>query len=58
MSNQESYQVSASNARGDFVLETYTDKKAADVRHIQLWNEVDDSGLLKWGTVRTTTLCQ
>lgn len=52
----ERYQVQASNRKGDFTIEIFNDKKQADIRHKQLYNEVDDRGLWKWGTIRTTLL--
>lgn len=50
------YQVQASNRKGDFVIELFESAKEADIRHKQLYNEVDDSGLWKWGMIRTTNL--
>lgn len=50
------WQVSASNAKGDFVNEVFVDAKEADIRHKQLYNEVDDRGLWKWGSIRTINL--
>ena len=50
------YQVQANNAKGDFVIELFESAKEADVRHKQLYNEVDDRGLWKWGTIRTINL--
>lgn len=52
----ERYQVQASNRKGDFTIEIFNDKKQADIRHKQLYNEVDDRGLWKWSTIRTTLL--
>jgi hypothetical protein len=50
------WQVSAKNAKGDFVNELFVDAEEADIRHNQLYNEVDDRGLWKWGEIRTTNL--
>lgn len=50
------YQVQANNAKGDFVIELFESAKEADIRHKQLYNEVDDRGLWKWGMIRTTNL--
>ena len=50
------YQVQANNAKGDFVIELFESAKEADIRHKQLYNEVDDRGLWKWGTIRTINL--
>lgn len=50
------YQVSAMNAKGDFVNELFYTAKEADIRHKQLYNEVDDQGLWKWGHIRTINL--
>jgi len=50
------YQVQANNAKGDFVIELFESAEEADIRHNQLYNEVDDRGLWKWGTIRTINL--
>lgn len=50
------WQVSATNAKGDFVNEVFVDGKEADIRHKQLYNEVDDRGLWMWSTIRTINL--
>lgn len=50
------WQVSATNAKGDFVNEVFVDAKDADIRHKQLYNEVDDRGLWMWSTIRTINL--
>ena len=50
------YQVQANNAKGDFVIELFECAKEADIRHKQLYNEVDDRGLWKWVTIRTINL--
>ena len=50
------YQVTATNTKGDFVNEVFRTGKEADIRQKQLYNEVDDSGLWKWGTIRTINL--
>ena len=50
------YQVQANNAKGDFVIELFESAKEADIRHKQLYNEVDDRGLWKCGTIRTINL--
>ena len=50
------YQVQANNAKGDFIIELFESAKEADIRHKQLYNEVDDRGLWKWGTIRTINL--
>lgn len=50
------WQVSATNAKGDFVNEVFVDKTEADIRHKQLYNEVDDRGLWRWGSIRTINL--
>ena len=50
------YQVTATNAKGDFVNEVFYTAKEADIRHKQLYNEVDDRGLWRWGTIRTINL--
>ena len=50
------WQVSAKNAKGDFVDELFVDAEEADIRHNQLYNEVDDRGLWKWGEIRTINL--
>jgi len=50
------WQVSATNAKGDFVNEVFADKTEAHIRHNQLYNEVDDRGLWRWGSIRTTNL--
>lgn len=48
--------VSASNAKGDSVSLKFELSQAAHVMHKKLWQELDDNGDLKWGTVRTTVL--
>ena len=48
------WRVEATNAKGARVVEFFTDSKIADVRHKELWNEIDKNGMLLWGTVRTT----
>ena len=50
------YQVQANNAKGDFVIELFESAKEADIRHKQLYHEVDDRGLFKWGMIRTINL--
>ena len=50
------WQVQANNAKGDFVIELFESAKEADIRHKQLYNELDDRGLWKWGTIRTINL--
>lgn len=50
------WQVQANNAKGDFVIELFECAKEADIRHKQLYNEVDDRGLWKWGSIRTINL--
>ena len=50
------WQVQANNAKGDFVIELFECAKEADIRHKQLYNEVDNRGLWKWGTIRTINL--
>lgn len=50
------WQVSAKNAKGDFVNEVFVDAIEADIRHSQLYNEVDERGLWKWGEIRTINL--
>jgi len=50
------WQVSAKNAKGDFVNEVFYTAEQADIRHAQLYNEVDDRGLWKWGEIRTINL--
>ena len=50
------YQVSASNAKGDFVNEVFHTATEADIRHKQLYYEVDDRGLWMWSTIRTINL--
>ena len=50
------WQVSATNAKGDFVNEVFVDAIEADIRHKQLYNEVDERGLWKWGSIRTINL--
>lgn len=50
------WQVQANNSKGDFVIEVFVDAKEADIRHKQLYNEVDDRGLWKWGSIRTINL--
>ena len=50
------FQVSASNAKGDFVLEVFESGEEADIRHNQLYHEIDEKGLYKWGTIRTTNM--
>lgn len=50
------WMVTASNAKGDFYEEFFVEGKDADVRHKQLYNEVDDRGLWKWGSIRTTNM--
>ena len=50
------WQVQANNAKGDFVIELFECAKEADIRHKQLYNELDDRGLWKWGTIRTINL--
>ena len=50
------WQVQANNAKCDFVIEVFVDAKEADIRHKQLYNEVDDRGLWKWGSIRTINL--
>ena len=50
------WMVTASNAKGDFYEEFVVEGKDADIRHKQLYNEVDDRGLWKWGSIRTTNM--
>lgn len=50
------FQVTATNRMGGHVVEVFESGEEADVRHRQLFNEVNDKGLFKWGTVRTTNL--
>lgn len=50
------FQVTATNAKGDFVNEVFYTGEEADIRHKQLYNEVDDRGLWKWGSIRTINL--
>jgi hypothetical protein len=50
------WMVTASNAKGDMFEEFFVEAEKADVRHTQLYNEVDDRGLWKWGTIRTINL--
>lgn len=50
------WQVSAHNSKGDFVNEVFVTAREADVRHTQLYNEVDDRGLWKWSSIRTINL--
>ena len=50
------WQVSAKNAKGDFVNEVFVNAIEADIRHKQLYNEVDERGLWKWGEIRTINL--
>lgn len=50
------WMVTATNAKGDSVVEYFVDAKDADIRHKQLYNEVDDRGLWKWGSIRTTNM--
>lgn len=50
------WMVTATNAKGDFFEEYFVEAKEADIRHKQLYNEVDDRGLWKWGTIRTINL--
>jgi len=50
------WMVTATNAKGDFVEEYFVEAKEADIRHKQLYNEVDDRGLWMWGTIRTINL--
>ena len=50
------WQVSAKNAKGDFTNEVFYTAEEADIRHKQLYNEVDDRGLWKWGEIRTINL--
>ena len=46
------WQVSAHNSKGDFVNEVFVTAREADVRHTQLYTEVDDRGLWKWRSIR------
>lgn len=48
--------VTAKNAKGDYFEKNFKDKELADVCHKQLYNEVDDRGLWKWGEIRTINL--
>jgi len=48
--------VTATNAKGDMFEEFFVDAKDADIRHKQLYNEVDVDGLWKWGSIRTTNM--
>ena len=50
------WMVSATNSKGEFVCEYFVDGEVADIRHNQLYNEVDDRGLWKWGSIRTTNM--
>ena len=50
------YQVTAKNAKGDFVNELFNCAEEADVRHKQLYHEVNERGLWKWGEIRTLNL--
>lgn len=52
------FQVSAQNKKGDFRIEVVHSKKAADVTHAQLWNQIDSHGDLQWSTVRTTKVTE
>lgn len=45
--------VTASNAKGDYFEKNFKDEALADICHNQLYNEVDDRGLWKWGEIRT-----
>lgn len=50
------WMVTATNAKGDMFEEFFVDAKDADIRHTQLYNEVDVDGLWKWGSIRTTNM--
>lgn len=50
------YQVEATNAKGNFARVYFNSAKEADLLHKMLWNELDENGMLKWSTVRTTDL--
>lgn len=45
--------VKAKNAKGDYFEKNFKDVELADICHNQLYNEVDDRGLWKWGEIRT-----
>ena len=51
-----SFQVYASNAKGDFHSEVVETARQADIRHNFLWNEEDRNGSKIWSMVRTTDL--
>lgn len=53
---KEQWQIMATNAQGEINVEIFTDGKKADVRSKQLYNEVDDKGLYRWGTIRVQNL--
>jgi len=50
------WMVTATNAKGDMFEEFFVEAKDADIRHKQLYNEVDVDGLWKWGSIRTTNM--
>lgn len=53
---KEQWQVMATNAQGEINVEVFAEGKVADVRSKQLYNEVDDKGLYRWGTIRVQNL--
>ena len=50
------WMVTATNAKGDFFEKKFKEAELADICHKQLYNEVDDRGLWKWGSIRTTNM--
>ena len=50
------YQVQARNRNGDFVIEVFHTAKEADLRHKQLYHELDEKGNFMWGTIISTNL--
>lgn len=50
------YQVEARNRKGDFTIEVFRTAKEADLRHKQLYHELDERGAFTWGTIISTNL--
>lgn len=50
------WMVTATNSKGDMFEEYFVEAEKADIRHTQLYNEVDVDGLWKWGSIRTTNM--
>ena len=50
------FQVTASNTKGDMIIELFEDQEEARVLHRKLWNQTGKDGKLLWGMVRTTDI--